>query len=479
MRNNTSIIYNICLLIGDAISLIGGLSVAYILRVSLSNEALSAHVSSSTYLKFLLILIPFWLFIFAILGLYTERHYQNRFSEAARLAVGTFIGILFAISYSYMINQPIFPARLVVVYGFLFAFIAVLLFRTLARDVQKTLFGYDIGLNKVLIVGDNKTTKTLMESLANVSTGYKVVGIVGGKKHKIDESKTVNRFDSFTEAISRLKHRQLHTIIQTELYTEIEANDEILNFAQSNHIAYRFVPGNSELFVGNIKVDLLASLPIIAVHQTALIGWGRVVKRLTDIILGGLLLVISSPLWVLIIIAEKVMSPTGDIFFKVKRLSRYGSEVTIYKFRSHKTKYNKLTPEEAFKKYGRPELIKEYRANGDQIENDPRISRLGRFLRRTSLDELPQLFNVFWGDISLVGPRALDPYELEQYSKKNLILAIKSGLTGLAQISGRRDISFEEKRRIDLYYVQNWSFWGDIVILIKTIWVVLFHKGAV
>jgi exopolysaccharide biosynthesis polyprenyl glycosylphosphotransferase len=421
--------------------------------------------------------MPFWLFIFAILGLYNERYYQNRFSEASRLSVGALIGILFAISYSYMINEPIFPARLVVVYGFIFSLLAVLLFRTLARDVQRMLFGYDIGLNKVLVVGDNKTTQTLIESLANPSTGYKVVGIVGCVKHKIDKKK-LPCFDSFSEAINKLKNNQPHTIIQTELYTLTEANDEILSYAQSNHIAYRFVPGNSELFVGNIKVDLLATLPVIAVHQTALIGWGKVVKRITDIILGGLFLIISSPLWVLIIVAEKLLSPTGQIFYRVNRLSRYGQEVTIYKFRTMKQAYTNMSPEEGFNKMGKPELIKQYRDGGDQLEKDPRISSLGRFLRRSSLDELPQLVNVFLGDISLVGPRALDPFELEKYSKKNLILAVKSGLTGLAQISGRREISFEERRRIDLYYVQNWSFWGDIVILVKTVWVVLFHKGA-
>jgi undecaprenyl-phosphate galactose phosphotransferase len=128
---------------------------------------------------------------------------------------------------------------------------------------------------------------------------------------------------------------------------------------------------------------------------------------------------------------------------------------------------------------GRLDLLKEYRENGDRLDNDPRISPLGHFLRKTSLDEIPQLYNVVKGDISLVGPRALDTFELEKYSKKNLILAVKSGLTGLAQISGRREISFEEKRRIDLYYVQNWTFWGDIIILIKTIWVVLFHQESV
>ncbi|HEY1645846.1 MAG TPA: sugar transferase, partial [Candidatus Saccharimonadales bacterium] len=213
-------------------------------------------------------------------------------------------------------------------------------------------------------------------------------------------------------------------------------------------------------------------------HQTALIGWGKVVKRLTDIIIGSLMLIISSPFWVLIIVTQKVISPRGQVFYKVKRYSRFGNVVTIYKFRTMRRGYN-MSPEEGFTKMGRLDLLKEYRENGDRLDNDPRISPLGHFLRKTSLDEIPQLYNVVKGDISLVGPRALDTFELEKYSKKNLILAVKSGLTGLAQISGRREISFEEKRRIDLYYVQNWTFWGDIIILIKTIWVVLFHQESV
>jgi undecaprenyl-phosphate galactose phosphotransferase len=117
---------------------------------------------------------------------------------------------------------------------------------------------------------------------------------------------------------------------------------------------------------------------------------------------------------------------------------------------------------------GKPELAKAYRENGDSLPNDPRITKFGAFLRRTSLDEIPQLINIFKGDISLVGPRALIAAELQNYAYKNLILSVKSGLTGLAQISGRRDIPFEERRKLDLYYVQNWSFWFDITILLKT-----------
>ena len=126
----------------------------------------------------------------------------------------------------------------------------------------------------------------------------------------------------------------------------------------------------------------------------------------------------------------------------------------------------------------KPELLKQYRKNGDWLPNDPRFTAIGNFIRRTSIDEIPQLFNVIRGDISLVGPRALVAYELDQSEQKNLILSVKSGLTGLAQISGVRDLSFIERRKLDLYYVQNWSFWGDIVIVAKTFWVVLFHKGT-
>ena len=127
---------------------------------------------------------------------------------------------------------------------------------------------------------------------------------------------------------------------------------------------------------------------------------------------------------------------------------------------------------------GKPELAKEYRKNGDQLDNDPRITKIGKFIRATSIDELPQLFNVVRGDISLVGPRALIPQEINKSNRKNVILAVKAGVTGLAQVSGRRDISFEERRRLDVYYVQNWSIIFDIQILFKTVASVIFRRGA-
>lgn len=478
MKNNASLIYSFCLIIGDALAITVAFTAAYILRVSLNHEALSASVSARDYITTLISLLPFWIFIFGLLGLYNLRIYEKRFPEIGRLLVGSFIGILLVISYSYMTDTIIFPARLVTIYGFGLAFFFVLLFRTIARGIRRQLFSYGLGINNVLLVGDTKTTHRLIDALINTAvTGYKVVGVVGGVKHPLKAETSYRQFASFQDAIDHLHNRQLHTVIQTELYSETVKNDEILTYSQENHAAYRFVPGNSELFVGKIEVGLFKAVPVIAVHQTALIGWGRVVKRLTDLSLGSLFLLIASPIMLLTAIAIK-LTDGGEVFFRQARLSRFNTTVRVFKFRSHSRKYSGLTPEEAFTKMGRPDLLDKYRESNDHLRNDPRTTAVGRFIRRTSIDELPQLLNVIKGDISLVGPRALVPGELAKYDQKNLILSVKSGLTGLAQISGVRDLSFKERRQLDLYYVQNWSFWSDIVIIIKTFWVVLFHKGT-
>jgi exopolysaccharide biosynthesis polyprenyl glycosylphosphotransferase len=478
MKNNASLIYNLCLIVGDALAITVAFTIAYILRVTLDHQPLSANVHAHTYIVILVSLLPFWILIFGLLGLYNLRIYEKRFAELGRLLVGSFIGILFVISYSYLTNTAIFPARLVTLYGFGLAFFFVFLFRTVARGLRRELFSYAIGINNVLLVGDTKTSQRLLDALSVTAvTGYRVLGVVGGTKHPLRKDVSYHQYKSFGEAVAHLRNKQLHTIIQTELYADMNMNDEILTYAQENHAAYRFVPGNSELFVGKIEVDLFHSVPIIAVHQTALIGWGRVVKRLTDLLLGSVLLLVALPFMLIIAIVIK-LTDGGPVFFRQKRLSRFNTKVRVLKFRSHNLKYSGLTPEEAFQKMDRLDLLKQYRQHGDYLPKDPRVTPVGRFLRRHSLDELPQLINVVRGDISLVGPRALVPDELDKYAQKNLILSVKSGMTGLAQISGVRDLSFAERRQLDLYYVQNWSFWDDLVILTKTFWVVLFHQGS-
>jgi exopolysaccharide biosynthesis polyprenyl glycosylphosphotransferase len=481
MKNNASLIYNLCLVVGDFLALVAAFVMAYVLRVKLAFGLSSQHlgpVNSKTYIGIFLLVLPFWILIFAVLGLYNSNIYENRFKELGRLLLGSFIGMLFVIFWNFVASKPIFPARLIPIYGFGFGFIFLVIFRNLARYIRGKLFGYEVGLTRVLLVGNTDMTHELLGWLAESrKSGYKVVGVIGGKK-SVGTHEGVPLYHGFNEF---LEHHQgeLHGIIQTELYAEETKNARILTYAQENHVGYRFVPGNSELFVGNIEVELFrSSVPVITVHQTPLFGWGRVVKRLTDLFVGGFLLLLATIPILLIALAIKITEPRGSVFYRPKRLGRFGNATPIYKFRSMYQKYSNMSPEEGFTKMGRPDLVQEYRANGDQLEHDPRISPTGRFLRKFSLDEVPQLINVVKGDISMVGPRPLDAFEMEKYAKKNQILAVKTGLTGLAQVSGRREINFEERRKLDLYYVQNWSFWLDVTIMVKTARVVLGGRGT-
>ena len=477
MKHGFSLLYSFALLISDFVALTAAFTLAYIVRVKIDDRPLLDPITSGEYIAVIAVLLVFWVLIYAQLGLYKPSTYENRFREFYLLLIGSVIGILFLIGAEYVLNRAIFPARLVTVYGFIFAFLYTLLFRTIARAIKRTLYRYDIGINSVLIVGSSNITQEFVKGLSRKHSGNKLLGVVGDKRLKIDGLADSMRYSSLTEAVDALGSNNITSIVQTELFANDERNDEILAFAQQNHISYRFIPGNSRLFFGNIDVELYENIPTISVNQTALTGWGRTAKRLFDLVFGTLLLIVSLPFMALIWSILTIFDG-GDAVYKQTRLSRYNTKIGLFKFRTHKHTYNGLTPEEAFAKMGKPELAKEYRDNGDQIENDPRISRLGNFLRKTSLDELPQLFNVVRGDISLVGPRPLIPEELKSYGKKSVILSVKPGITGLAVISGRRDIPFEERRKLDMYYAQNWTFRMDVVILLKTIVMVLRGVGA-
>lgn len=477
MKNNSSLSYSLLLVLGDFLALILAFVGAYVLRVTfglgITDGGFSTPIPATTYLKVFLTILPFWIMIFALLRLYSGDIYERRFSEIGRLFIGSFIGLLFVVFWDFLSVDPIFPAKLVPIYGFGLAFIFLVIIRNLLRAARFILFGQGINITNILLVGNTPISDELRATLRDSKrSGYRILGVVGDKRrtHHAD-------FTSFDEALEAIDDESLHGIIQTELYANDERNHEILIYAQTHHLGYRFVPGNTELFVGKISVELFrSSIPVIAVHQTALLGWGRVVKRLFDLSLGALLLLLFSPLMLIIGVLIK-LEDRGPVFFRQVRLTRFNRRFKVYKFRSNKSAYNGLLPEEAFEKMGRPDLLKQFRENGNFLPKDPRITKIGRFLRATSLDELPQLFNVLRGELSLVGPRALVPRELADQERRHTILSVKSGLTGLAQVSGRNQIPVEERRKLDAYYAQNWSFWLDIVILIKTLRVIINNES--
>ncbi len=472
MKNNASIFYAILLIIGDFLALIAAFTSAYILRVKFDTRPLLEQIPALTFLYAFLAILPIWILINALLGLYNQSVYEKRFSEIGRLGVSSFLGILVFIGYDFVSSESLFPARLVPVYGLLLGFGFLVVFRTLARILRRVLFRYNFGVSNIILIGDNDTTSEIAHVIGDSGySGQRIIATIGRRVHKIP------CYKSFEEAISKLS-RTPHGVVQTELYNNQEKNNSILTYCQQHHISYRFVPGNSDMFVGKIAVELFAELPVVAVHQTPLIGWGKVVKRLFDLFAALLLVIVTSPIIIVIAILLKLSDFRAPVFFRQVRLTRFNREFRVFKFRTHRGDISGLTDKEAFEKIGKPGLYDKYKANGYVLENDPRVSKIGRFLRKTSIDELPQLFNVIIGDLSLVGPRTLIAAELNTYKRKHAILSVKAGITGLAQISGREDISFEERRRLDVYYVQNWSFWLDMTILIRTFRAVITGSGA-
>jgi exopolysaccharide biosynthesis polyprenyl glycosylphosphotransferase len=470
VKNNSSFVYTLALILGDFLALIAAFASAYFVRFRVINPELASTQSGTVFLYAVLSTLPLWIIAQSFIGLYRQEVFDKRFSELGRLFVGSFLGILTVIGYDFMTGSDIFPGRLVPVYGLLIGFTFLVIFRNIARAIRRALFTYGYGVTDVLIIGDTPISLETAHIINDTRhSGQRVVGIVGKKSSKFAYYKT------FQDSIKDLPNLP-QLILHTELYKRQDMNNQILQYAQEQHISYRFLPGNSDMFAGNIHVDLFAGRPVIAVHQTSLVGWGRLAKRLFDIFFSSLLLLLLSPL--LIIVGVLNLLSSGGIFFRQIRLTRFNSEFSVFKFRSQYKKYDGTTPEEAFQMMSRPELSKEYRDNGDFLQNDPRVTKFGRFLRASSIDELPQLINVIKGDLSLVGPRALIPQELSQYEKKHAILSVKSGITGLAQVSGRRSISFAERRKLDMFYVQNWSFWLDVTILLKTFRAVLTGNGA-
>lgn len=480
MKNNASLVYGFLLVIGDFLALLGAFVIAYLIRVQLDPRPLAEQVPGITYLKILLALMPFYLLVFGLLGLYNKDVYERRFAEFSRILTGTIIGMFGIIAIDFASNQPIFPARLVPVYALVISFVLVVLVRSLIRFLRHLLFAYGIGINNVLLIGNTPATAELARFIGNTrDSGYRIIGIYGGPRSLAD-SYDAAHFTSLPGALSTLKH--VHTVVQTELYSDA-TNGKIIDAARENHIAYKFIPANANLYTGNNQIELFHNFPVIAVHQTALTGWGRIAKRLFDIFFGVLGLIISLPVLLVVSIIIKLTDPQWPVFYKHRRVSRFGNPFYVYKLRSMYGKYSpgmgagNKTETELFQEMGRSDLVEEWKAV-QKVNTDPRIMPIGRFTRKTGIDELPQLWNVIKGDLSLIGPRAVTKAELERYKKaSSIFLSVKPGITGLWQVSGRNQITYEERIALDLYYVQHWSFLLDMKILYRTLIVMLTGKG--
>lgn len=477
MSGRNTKFYSLILMIIDTIVLLSTFVIAYIARVQYDPRPLVSNIHAYDYLYNFILIVPFWIFIFATLGLYNHNTYNRRLIEWGKITLGSFIGILLVIGWQYASGQNILPARLVAVYSFFGAAFLIIIEREIFRFVRNQLFKCGKGINKVLLIGTSNIAKDIALNLADTAkTGYEVIAIAG-PKNIIPVGLDVLHYPNPERALAKIKDDGINSIIQTDLYESSDRNQRILGAAQANHIRYNFIPGESEFYSGKNTVDVFLGYPMISVYQTPLVGWGAILKRFFDIFVSVILIVILSPLFLVLYIIKKIADP-GPAFYISKRLSQFSTPINLIKFRSMDAKFGKRDATEDFKEMGRDDLVNEYETNRKVI-NDPRITKFGRFMRETSLDELPQIFNVLKGDLSLVGPRPILPQEIKlAHGRTALLHSVKSGVTGIWQVSGRSELSFDERIELELFYAQNWTFWLDIKILFKTINVVLRKKGA-
>lgn len=477
MPGKNTTFYSLVLIVADFLVLLFAFSMAYILRVQYDPRPLLAEVYANDYFTSLLIIVPFWIIVFAALGLYQSATYNRRLTEWSKLAIGSFIGILIVIGWQYADDRTLFPARLVAVYALMASFLLLVAERELLRWVRSLLFRFGRGTSRVLIVGNSAATYDIAVNLAETKlSGYHVVALAGPKK-VLPLGLDIKHFTSVDDALSHITELGITTIIQTDLYDSAERNQLVLGAAQMHHISYSFIPGEAEFYTGKNTVDVFLGYPMISVSQTPLIGWGAIFKQVFDALTSLLLLIILSPLFLVLILLQKILNP-GPVFYISKRLSRFSEPIDLIKFRSMNPKYGKKDAADEFRAMGREDLAKEYEKHR-KVENDPRITAFGNFLRKTSIDELPQLINVLRGDLSLVGPRPILPQEAKYLENRAALLhSVKSGVTGLWQVSGRSNLSFQERLELEMFYAQNWSFWLDIKILFKTLAVIVRRQGA-
>lgn len=423
------------------------------------------------YQVFVAWMIPAWIVIFSLAGLYRDQLGRAPWGQFTKVFLAVSAGIMFFVVWVFL-SRTLFFSRLIVIYAWILAIIFVFLGRVMIGALERFLYRFDIGTRGVIIIGQSETAERLKGELENRSElGYRVInGLVK------PTAKALNEFIA--------GHQTVNEMIVADSQISSGRLLELMNLAEQYNIAFRLVPTLFEVRSTNVEVQTLAAVPIIAFRRTTLTGWSGVLKRTFDIIASSLALIILSPIYLLIILLVKFDSP-GPIFYQHRRLGWRKKPFFLYKFRTMKKEYctgegftGKTDQEIFIEELGSAELAKAFQRR-QKLRNDPRVTGFGRLLRQTSLDELPQLFNVWLGDLSLVGPRPIVDAELVKYGQfKHRLFIIKPGVTGLWQVSGRSDMPYRERVKLDMYYIENWSLWSDIVILIKTFFIVLLRKNA-
>ena len=474
-KNLQWLLYVTTLIVSDAAMSFLAFCLAFYLRFDLFVRYFdpNAVISFENY-RLLIYSVPFlWPLIFAVNGLYAKGNLLGGTHEYSRVFRSASEGFLLIVIAGFL-GPTLIIARgwLFISWGSTFFFVTVA--RFLLRRAVYALRKHGFFLTPAVIVGANQEGRWLAEQLLNWGTsGLHLVGFI--------DNKMPVTFPLFRGLVSLGSADKLDEIIEQYNIGEVilassafSTRDYLLEifkrYGVTDKVNIRMSSGLYEILTTSLTVNEFAYVPLVYVNKVRLTGIDTVVKFVLDYVLAITSLIVLSPFLLLIAILVKIGSP-GPVLHRRLVMGLNGKKFYALKFRSMVTNGNEILD-----KY--PEL-KDEMARNHKLKNDPRITRIGAFLRKYSLDELPQLFNVLKRDMSLVGPRMISPEEVSLYKQFDMnLLTVLPGITGLWQVSGRSDISYDERVRLDMYYVRNWSTWLDLQLLFQTIPAVLKGRGA-
>jgi len=453
-NNNGKYIFVGILILSDALSISLAFYTSYLLRnQGIIRAFLDSIQPIDVYIRALPFAIVLLIILFAIKGLYYPKARLTPVSEMYASVQTISLWILLIMAGSYLSKYDY--SRIIIILLFFFSVLYNVLLRYLIRISKQYVFPEGFGKTRVVIVGTGKMAHEIEKRLRPyIPVGVQFVGFIRTKQKKTKS--TIGSISSLNKLIVKFNIHEIY-VADPSL-----SHDKILTFiakCSRSNVKFKIASNIFDLITGNIDVSNLESIPTLDVGKVHFPLWKRLYKYSFDSVLAISCLILTLPLWLVIAFAIRFDSP-GNILITQKRMGIYGKPFYIYKFRTMLLN----TP---------------LYSKSPKKRNDLRVTRVGRFLRRHSLDELPQLINILKGEMSFVGPRPEMYFIVKKYNAwEKRRLSVKPGLTGLWQILGRKDLPLTENLEYDFYYINNQSFLLDIIILLKTVPAVLKGKGA-
>ncbi len=468
-------LFTLALLVADIVMTAIAFRLAYWVRFELGLPWFYQEWQPSIayYQRLMIFILPFWLAIFAIAGLYDRKKLLGGTQEYASVFNATTAGLFSVIAIGFLAPAMVI-ARGWLVLAWLFVFVLVSLGRFVLRRVVYMLRKRGFFLTPALIVGANEEGISLANQLHQWKTsGLHVLGFVDEKLPAGSQAApgfpVLGSVDQLESLVPAYGVEEL-VLASSAITSRDKMLDIFKRYGVSTQVNVRMSSGLYEIITTGLSVKEFAYVPLVGINKVRLTGVDRMLKFLLDygLTIPGLILI--SPLLLVIAVLVKLDSP-GPVIHRRRVMGVNGKQFDAFKFRSMY-----VNGDEILEKH--PELKAQLECE-HKLKDDPRITRMGYFLRKTSLDELPQLFNVLRREMSLVGPRMISPVEIEKYDHWDInLLTVRPGITGLWQVSGRSDVTYDQRVRLDMHYIRNWSIWLDLQLLVQTIPAVLKRRGA-